>query len=666
MRVRAAPLRWAALRWVAWAVASPSAWVPGSKPIWFTELGAPAVDGAANQPNVFPDPKSSENAMPYHSRGGRDDLAQRRFLEAHLGHWAAQTNGMVPTDRIYLWTWDARPQPAFPAQQNVWTDGGNWHLGHWLTGRLGGVAADDLMHALAADGGLSGVDATRADGVIDGLLLDGDHTARSVIEALSDLWSLSITQSGDALCVASADWSLPPRPIGSDDMVEAGEDVVLAHERVDDAELPGRLDLSFADVFSSYEAASVSAFRGDAGVGTENVSLSVSLSEGMAQSHASDLLRSRWATRDSVSFALPPAWEDLAAGDPILVDGREYAVAEIERGEAISISARSVDRLALRPAVQEAVTIAKVLPPASGGAPDVNLLDLPRLPGTTASVFGAVSIKRWRGSFGLYASAGTDGFSRRAIASRNAVCGRLTSALPPGTAWRWASQVRLVVELVQGELSSQTTVDILNGANVAAIETSTGWELVQFRSATLIGDNLYELSGLLRGQNGTETQMGQGAVAGARFVLLDDALVSLNLEDAERGVDLNWRALGSGDLASSPNAVSAQFAGGIRGLEPLSPVHLRLSNNIFSWTRRDRLDADNWDQLDVPMSERTESYLVRIADGSTGTIVHQATVSETLFDASGLAALPPNVQLEVAQISAITGPGAFASRTFTH
>ncbi|MEO0498606.1 MAG: glycoside hydrolase TIM-barrel-like domain-containing protein, partial [Pseudomonadota bacterium] len=38
------------------AVASPSAWVPGSKPIWFTELGAPAVDGAANQPNVFPDP----------------------------------------------------------------------------------------------------------------------------------------------------------------------------------------------------------------------------------------------------------------------------------------------------------------------------------------------------------------------------------------------------------------------------------------------------------------------------------------------------------------------------------------------------------------------------------------------------------------------------------
>ena len=32
-----------------------------SKPIWFTEIGCPAVDKGANQPNVFVDPKSSES-----------------------------------------------------------------------------------------------------------------------------------------------------------------------------------------------------------------------------------------------------------------------------------------------------------------------------------------------------------------------------------------------------------------------------------------------------------------------------------------------------------------------------------------------------------------------------------------------------------------------------
>ncbi len=41
---------------------TPTAWVPQAKPIWFTELGCPAVDKGPNQPNVFPDPKSSEGA----------------------------------------------------------------------------------------------------------------------------------------------------------------------------------------------------------------------------------------------------------------------------------------------------------------------------------------------------------------------------------------------------------------------------------------------------------------------------------------------------------------------------------------------------------------------------------------------------------------------------
>jgi hypothetical protein len=48
--------------------------VPQSKPIWFTEIGCPAVDKGANQPSVFPDPKSSESGVPYFSTAKRDDL----------------------------------------------------------------------------------------------------------------------------------------------------------------------------------------------------------------------------------------------------------------------------------------------------------------------------------------------------------------------------------------------------------------------------------------------------------------------------------------------------------------------------------------------------------------------------------------------------------------
>lgn len=61
---------------------TPTAWAPMAKPIWLTEVGCPAVDKGANQPSVFPDPKSSENFVPYFSSGARDDLMQRRTCEA--------------------------------------------------------------------------------------------------------------------------------------------------------------------------------------------------------------------------------------------------------------------------------------------------------------------------------------------------------------------------------------------------------------------------------------------------------------------------------------------------------------------------------------------------------------------------------------------------------
>ena len=55
-----------------------TAWTPRMKPVWFTELGCPAVDKGANQPNVFVDTKSAESSLPYFSCGARADSMQRR------------------------------------------------------------------------------------------------------------------------------------------------------------------------------------------------------------------------------------------------------------------------------------------------------------------------------------------------------------------------------------------------------------------------------------------------------------------------------------------------------------------------------------------------------------------------------------------------------------
>lgn len=125
---------------------SPTAWVAESKPIRFTELGCPAIDKGANQPNVFYDPKSSESAVPYYSDGTRDDYAQRSFLEAHLNYWNVLANNpvssvyglsMLDYNNTCIWSWDARPYPYFPQLTTVWGDCANWYFGHWLNGRIG-------------------------------------------------------------------------------------------------------------------------------------------------------------------------------------------------------------------------------------------------------------------------------------------------------------------------------------------------------------------------------------------------------------------------------------------------------------------------------------------------------------------------------------------------
>lgn len=118
-----------------------TAWQPGSKPVWFTEIGCPAVDKGANQPNMFPSEISSEGGFPHFSAATRDDFMPRQFLRANLEYWRDHGGGMVDPQNILVWAWDARPWPEFPVHESVWADGPDWSLGHWLNGRAGNAPA---------------------------------------------------------------------------------------------------------------------------------------------------------------------------------------------------------------------------------------------------------------------------------------------------------------------------------------------------------------------------------------------------------------------------------------------------------------------------------------------------------------------------------------------
>jgi hypothetical protein len=244
------------------------------KPIWLTELGCPAVDKGANQPSVFPDPKSSEGGHPHFSNGRRDDLVQRRFLESVLAAFDPQfgataefnplspiTGGrMVDVSATHLWTWDARPYPAFPAATEVWSDGANWETGHWLTGRFGTAPLEDLVGAILADGGAAEFDVSALRETAEGYLVDRPMSARAAIEPLALAYAFDAAERSGTLTF---------RPRGGEAVAEIDEDgLVLPAEgapcrltRAQETELPREVSLGFSDAGADYRRAVASSRR---------------------------------------------------------------------------------------------------------------------------------------------------------------------------------------------------------------------------------------------------------------------------------------------------------------------------------------------------------------------------------------------------------------------
>jgi hypothetical protein len=191
-----------------------TAFVPGAKPIWLTEIGVPAVDKGGNAPNVFPIRNRLESGYPHFSSGARDDLVQARALEAIISGFDPARAGfeasrnpvhpgtgirMVDPANIFVWSWDARPFPAFPDLNAVWADGSNYETGHWINGRIEGTPVDRLVRKILADFGLPPADEILIDGFVDGYVLDRPLSARQALEPLGAGFGFDATMSAGKL-----------------------------------------------------------------------------------------------------------------------------------------------------------------------------------------------------------------------------------------------------------------------------------------------------------------------------------------------------------------------------------------------------------------------------------------------------------------------------------
>ncbi|UYO41515.1 glycoside hydrolase/phage tail family protein [Rhodopseudomonas palustris] len=668
-------------------LASPTGWVPMSKPVWLTEVGCPAVDKGANQPSVFPDPKSSENYAPYFSSGERDDLIQRRYLECLITAFSTDAHNpvsplygarMIDLSAIHLWTWDARPYPVFPAAEDVWSDAPNWTSGHWLTGRLGGAPLDALIAALLTDAGVSGVDSSDLREGCDGYVVDRPMAPRAMIEPLALAYSFDALAAGGVLRFVQRG-ATPVIELNEDDLVLPDKGAPWRLTRAQETELPRETAIAYSDALADYRRAAASSRRLVGGAARMvKADLAVVTNDAAAARRAEIVLQDLWAGRERASFALGLRHLRLAPGDVVALTlaGRRrlFEIDELVDTSTRQVTARSIDpdvfALPQRMPRPSAVAI-----PAALGPAEVIALDLPVIDAAAPDVLTrlAVFANPWPVAEAIYVSADGASYQPLASAAARSIIGTTLDPLPRGPLARWDRVTTFRVQIGGGALASLSELRVLAGGNAAAVQTSDGgWEILQFAGADLIDGNIYRLSHLLRGQAGSDAAMRDLVPAGARFVLLDTHLVPIARGLSALGRSLRLRVVASGRSHDDASAVDLTVAPGLTALRPPAPVHLfarRTADGVrIGWIRRTRIDGDGWG-VEVPLGEDSEAYAIDIL-GSGGAVVRtmQTTVPQALYAAADertdFGAAQASLTLRVAQLSATVGPGFAATATF--
>lgn len=660
--------------------AVPTAWLPGSKPIRFTEYGCAAIDKGSNQPNRFLDLRSSESALPRASNGRRDDLIQMQYLRAMAGYWTDEAENplspvygapMVDFRRAHAWAWDTRPFPEFPGRADLWADAEAYMRGHWLNGRATNQPLAAIVREIAATAGVMAIETDALYGLVRGYVQNQTQSARASLQPLLLAYGADAAERDGLIRFRS-------RADGVDHDLEAEgfarvEDVdgFAEYIRAMTPETSGQIRLSHVDAEGNYEIRTAEARHPDEtlrSVAATELPLALTAAEARAIAH-------RWLAeariaQDTVRLALPMSCRAVAAGDRIrLEDGGTYRVDRVDQAEA-----RLIEAVRIEGGVYESADVLEesaILRPFVAPVPVYPVfLDLPLLTGTEVAHAPhiAVAADPWPGTVAVWSSDDTAGFDLNRLVAAPAVIGETETDLPAARHGVWDRGPALRVRVTGGPLASASDLSVLNGANAMAIGdgSSANWEVIQFAQATLVAPDTYEISMRLRGQLGTDGIQPASWPAGSTVVLLDAALTQVELAAGTRGLSRIYRIGATARGPDDPNVVTLTEAFDGIGLRPYPVAHLRAIGQAgaeigLSWIRRTRIDGDNWQQAEVPLGEEQELYLVRVLSGAT--VLAEYTVAEPGF------AYPAAMQaadgatggfaLAVAQLSQRFGPGPF-------
>ncbi|SDZ30950.1 Putative phage tail protein [Jannaschia faecimaris] len=657
----------------------PTAWVPGSKPIRFTEYGCAAIDRGANQPNKFIDEKSSESSLPRHSDGRPDDTMQMQYLRSLLAYWNDSSRNpksevydgrMVDLSRSLAWAWDTRPWPYFPELASHWSDAQNYARGHWISGRTANQPLANVVAQICSLAGLRDYDVSRVEGVVRGYVMANVQSARADLQPLMMTYGIEASeQAGRIVFFMRAD--APEAKLDPNFFVRR-DGPVIVRQRAAFAEAPKRVLVNHMNSEGDFEIRVADAgLPGNSDSPVSQSEVPLSLSKGEAHGLAERFLTETNISRDTVELELAPSMRQYKPGQLIQIDetGDLWRIDRLEDAGGRKVQAVRTERAQYEPSDRVEDGSGRVRPLAPLPV-DSTFLELPLLTGEEVpySPYIAVSASPWPGTVAIYSSSDDANYGLNSLINLPTVNGVTETVLDPARPSVFDNGPELLVRVRNETLESVSLKALLSGANAAAINDGslTGWEVFQFQHARLVAPGLWGLSRRLRGQRGTEWTMCETRPIGSTIVFLGSNLAQLEFAKETLGVERYFRT-GPARLPLENEAyLQEKIVVRGEGLRPYAPAHLRATRQpdgvAVSWIRRSRVGGDGWGAADVPTGEARERYRVQVlrSDESVSfeidTVLPEVFIDNQSLDNPEVGPL----RLSVAQISEDVGSGAEA------
>lgn len=296
-------------------------WQPRMKKIWFTEFGFPSIDKATNQPNIFFDPLCSDGGVPKYSTGEVDFSIQRKSIKAFIQYWRTQEY----IEQMFLWTWDARPYPAWP-HTNIWRDGNLWEKGHWVNNKFGACSLASIILELSYRCGISAekIDISTVDEALEGLVLTKALTCMDIINSLRIIYFFDCLANCQEQIKFIKRGSVHPYNISSSILVKQSNNTYLKQIDITKTSIISKLELYFINHHANYSDDFCK-------INNENISyvptpvlkLPITLSYLEAERLGQQILQNANTETKILKFTIPSNCIEYEPGDFIILNYRD-------------------------------------------------------------------------------------------------------------------------------------------------------------------------------------------------------------------------------------------------------------------------------------------------------------------------------------------------------